>query len=153
MTTPAPQEARQALDAIQQRREQSATAARSSRWWWIGSGLFLIGYGVAQELAPDVMRNWGSVISMALLFLSIARSSRWGSHLFGRQVSPRLTAKPVRRFGVALVFAITLVALALGAGRLQVPHFVLWYCIAGGLLVMLAGPWWENRVLTRVSNK
>lgn len=149
MTTP--EEARRALLDIEERRQQSTAAARSSRWWWIGGGLFVIGYGVAGELAPGFMADWGSAIVWLLVILMIARSSRWGSRFFGRQVRPRIPGSPLRRFGMGAIGAAVALLLIFVAMRLDVPHLALGLSIVGGLLLMLAGPWWEGRVLARGS--
>ena len=149
MTTP--EEAQRALLDIEERKQQSTTAARSSRWWWIGGGLFLIAFGVAGELAPDFMDDWGSVFVWALLFLAIARSSRWGSRFFGRQVRPRLAGSPAQRLGLGVIGAVVALLLVLVAMWLDVPHLALAFSIVAGLLLILAGPWWEGRMLARGS--
>jgi hypothetical protein len=151
VTTPTPQEAQRALDDIEQRKHQSAAAARSSRWWWYGCGVLLIAYGVATELAPGFMDDWSTVLVWVIVCVAIARSSRWGSRFFGRQVRPRLAGSLAQRIWGAVAFAIALMLLTLGAIRLDVPHLGLWFSTAGGLFLILAGPWWESRMLARGS--
>ncbi|MFI5934217.1 hypothetical protein [Actinoplanes sp. NPDC051494] len=148
MTTP--EEAQQALLDIEERQQQSTAAARSSRWWWILGGLGVIAFGVATELAPGFIDDWGTVIVWAMVFLAIARSSRWGARFFGRQVRPRLAGSTAQRLGMGAIGAVGALVL-LGALWLDVPHVALGFSIVGGLLLMVAGPWWEDRVLARGS--
>jgi len=149
MTTP--EEAQRALLDIEERKQQSTAAARSPRWWWIGGGLVVIAYGVAGEWAPGFMDDWGSVFVWVFLFLAIARSSRWGSRLFGRPVRPRLAGSTAQRIGLGVIGAVVAMLLVLVAMWLDVPHLALAFSIVAGLLLILAGPWWEGRMLARGS--
>ena len=147
MTTP--EEAQRALHDIEERRQQSTTAGRSSRWWWIGGGLAVIAYGVVGELAPGFIEDWGTVIVTVLLLLAVARSSRWGARFFGRQVRPRLAGSPARRLGAGAIGALVVLLATFVAVWLHVPHLGLGVSVVGGLLLIVAGPWWEGRMLAR----
>jgi hypothetical protein len=149
MTTPTPEEAQQALQDIDDRKRDTTAAAASPRWWFIGGGILTAGYGVLIDLVPSIAGTWGNVIVWLLLLVMIARNSRWGAPLFGRRLRPRLTGSPAHRDGEGVHGAIVILALTIGALWLHVPHLSAWIGIVGGLLIALAGPWWQARMLAR----
>lgn len=147
--TPTPEEARRALQDIDDRQRQTVAAGASPHWWWIVGGVLVAGYGVLVDLRPGIVQPWGEVGVWLLLFVVIARNSRWGAAFFGRRVRPRLALGRTERFGFVAVGLLVLIVLNLGATWLDVPHVSAGFGIAGGLLIALAGPWWEHRVLKR----
>ena len=149
MTTPTPEEAQRALHDIEDVKRQTAAAAASPRWWYIACGILAAALGALADLVPGFSANWGNAIVFLLLLVIIARGSRWGAPLFGRRVSPKLRGSLARRLGLGLLAAIVIMALTVGAISLHIPHLSLWVGIGGGLLIALAGPWWQQRVLRR----
>ena len=145
MTTPTPEEAQRSLDDIAEVRRETAAAAASSRWWYIGCGVLCAGLGVLNDQAPDFIGTWGTPIVVLLLLAALARSSRWG----GRRVTPRLPGSLTLRLTLGVVGAIVIIVLTFAAVSLNIPHLFLWTGIGGGLLIALAGPWWQARVLQR----
>jgi hypothetical protein len=148
-TTPTPDEAKRALQDIEARRQQTTVAATSSRWWWIGSGVVLAVYGALVDRLPHFAHTWGNTIIWGLILVTIARRTRWGGPLLGQQVRPRQTGGVALRLGLGLFAAILVLGMAIGAIWLKVPHLSLGFGIGAGLLIALAGPWWERRRLER----
>jgi hypothetical protein len=144
--TPTPDEARRALHDVEARRRDTAAAGGWPVGWWIGGGVVAAGLGVLYDLVPGFARDWGNVITLVLLAAVVVTSTRRGSAWIGRSVGPRRA--PAGR-PLALVGALLLVLFAVQVGRWGVPHLTAILGIAGGLLMALAGPWWQHRVLTR----
>jgi hypothetical protein len=149
MTTPTPEEAQRALHDIADARQQTVDEAVPSRWWYIGWGIVAAAIGVVADLVPGFFGTWGQLIVVLLLIFIGVRQSRWGASLFGRRLSPRLPGSLAVRLGIGALGAIVILALTVGAMWLHIPHLSLWVGIGGGLLVALAGPWWQRRVLRR----
>jgi hypothetical protein len=149
MTTPTPEEAQRALHDIADAKQQTVDAAASSRRWYIGWGIVAAAIGVVADLAPGFSGTWGQLIIALLLVFMLVRQSRWGASLFGRRLSPRLPGSLAARLGVGVIAAIVILALTVGAMWLHIPHLSSWVGIGGGLLIALAGPWWQRRVLRR----
>ncbi len=149
MTTPTPEEAQRALHDIEDVKRQTAAAAASPRWWYIACGILAAVLGVVADLAPSFNRHWGNVIVFVILMVIIARGSRWGAPLFGRRLSPRLSGSVASRLGWGVLGAVVVIALTLAAISLHIPHLSSWVGIGGGLLIALAGPWWQKRMLRR----
>lgn len=146
MTTPTPEEAQRALHDIADVRQQTTDAAASPRWWYIGWGIVGAALGVTADFAPGFTGTWGSqAIIGLLLIVMIARVSRWG----GRRVTPRLPGSLATRLGIGVIGAIVIMALVVVGVWLHVPHLSSWIGIGGGLLIALAGPWWQRRMLRR----
>jgi hypothetical protein len=148
-TTPTPEEAQRSLQDIGDRKRQGAEAAASPRWWFIGCGVVTVAYGVLIDRVPSFSDTWGNAVAWVLLLMVIARSSRWGAPLFGLHLRPRRSGGLVRRLGLGVLGAVVSLALVALATRLGVPHLSLWIGIGGGLLIALAGPWWQARALRR----
>jgi hypothetical protein len=149
MTTPTPEEAQRALHDITDVKQQTAAAAASPRWWYIGGGIVAAGLGVLADFVPGFSGTWGNAIVFLVLIVIFARSSRWGAPLFGRRLSPRLPGSLAGRLGLGLLGAVVVLALTVGALSLHIPHLRSWVGIGGGLLIALAGPWWQTRMLRR----
>ena len=147
--TPTPEEAQRSLQDIGDRKRQSAEAAASSRWWFVGCGVATAAYGVLIDRVPSFSDTWSNAVVWVLLLVVIARSSRWGASLFGLRLRPRRSGGRGRRLGLGVLGAIVSLALVSLALRLDVPHLSLWIGIGGGLLIALAGPWWQARALRR----
>jgi hypothetical protein len=145
MTTPTPEEAQRTLHDIADVKQQTAAAAASPRSWYIACGVLAAGLGALADLAPGFSSAWGNAIVVLLLIAFLARSNRWG----GRRLRPRLRGSLASRLGLGVLGAVGILALTVGAMSLHVPHLQLWVGIGGGLLVALAGPWWQNRRLRR----
>jgi hypothetical protein len=143
---PNPEEARQALAGIENSHQQTLQAAEWPRAWWIGGGVVLAAFGVVTDLAPGFFREWGGTVSTCLLLLVVLSSTRWGRSLTGNRVRPRLGGTTKRWIGGA-VFGILAALAAFLVGRWSVPHLGLIIGVAGGLLLAVAGPWWQSRVL------
>jgi hypothetical protein len=139
-TTPTPDEALRALRDVEHRRDQSVEAAGWPRWTWIAGGV----------LVPQFVRTWGTPIIVLLLLLALAANTRRGGALLRRPVRPRTSfdAANTRRLALALI---VLIGAGAVAATLDVPHVALWSGLAGGLLLAVAGPWWQRRVLTRAA--
>ena len=146
MTTPTPEQARQALDDVGRRQAQTAAAATHSRWSWLAAGALLVVWGVLVDQRPDFTRDWGNVIVLTLLALVLLGNTRLGGSLLRRPVRPRVPRDP--RHMVWAGLAIVLIAVGTWLlVRLEVPHATVWAGLASGLLVAGAGPWWQRRVL------
>ncbi|GAA2478064.1 hypothetical protein [Winogradskya humida] len=146
-----PEEARRTLNEIENRQRRSAAAAVTSRWWWIGGGAFLAAYGALLGFVPAFGRSWGSTVTWVLVLAAVLWSSRWGSALLGRQVSPRPVLSRRVRIIAVVVGVIVLVALQVVLMHVGVPHLAAWFGIAGGLVLAIAGPWWQGHVLDRTA--
>jgi hypothetical protein len=149
MTTPTPEEAQRALQDIDDRKHEAAAAAASPRWWYIGCGIVTAAYGVLVDIYPNIANTWGNVLVWLVLLVVVARSSRWG----GRRLRPRIGGTPARRWGIGVLGAIVIFALTIAALWLNVPHLTAWIGIGGGLLIALAGPWWQARMLQRSARR
>ncbi|MEU0551598.1 hypothetical protein [Micromonospora sp. NPDC005979] len=147
-TTPTPEEARQALEDVDRRRDQTAAAASRSRWTWLAAGILVAAYGIVADRYPDFVRTYGTTIVILLLLASMAANTRWGAALLRRPVRPRATPDTSSLLWSALVLAL-LIAGAAFATALDVPHLWAWFGLVGGVLLAAAGPWWQRRVLTR----
>jgi hypothetical protein len=148
-TTPTPEEAQRSLREISDRKRQGAEAAASSRWWFVGCGVATVAYGVLVDRVPSFSDTWGNAIVWVLLLLVIARSSRWGASLFGLRLRPRRPGGPRRRLGLGVLGAVVSLAVVLVVLWLDVAHLSLWIGVGGGLLIAVAGPWWQARALRR----
>ncbi|AGL15896.1 hypothetical protein [Actinoplanes sp. N902-109] len=149
MTTPTPEEAQRALVDVEERRQQALAGAQSSRWWWIGGGIFLIAYGLVSDLADGFLGSWSGLITPIALMLVVLSTTRWGNSLLGRKVRARPLGTPAQRLGRGLIGAVLAVVLMFVLAAVDVPHLVLWYGLVTGLLMIIAGPWWERRMLSR----
>lgn len=149
MTTPTPDEAQRTLHDIADVKRQTAAAAASPRWWYVGCGVLAAGLGVLADFVPRFNGTWGTAIVGLILIVAIGRGSRWGAPLFGRRLSPRLPGSLASRLGVGLLVAVVVIVLTVAALSLHVPHLRSWAGIGGGLLIALAGPWWQARMLRR----
>jgi hypothetical protein len=149
MTTPTPEEAQRALHDIADVKEQTVAAAASPRWWYLACGAVAAGLGVLSDLAPGFFGRWSNLFVWVVLLVIVARANRWGAPLFGRRVSPRLRGNLATRLGLGVIGAIAVFVVVIAAMWLHVPHLTLWTGIGGGLLIALAGPWWQRRMLRR----
>ncbi|WP_305784548.1 hypothetical protein [Symbioplanes lichenis] len=145
--SPTPEEAQRALHDVEARRQETAAAAGWPVAYWIGGGVLVAGLGVLYDLKPDFSRDWGNVITLTLLAIAVLASTRQGSAWFGRPVRARQA--PASRWPLAIIGGVLLAFLAVRAGQWEVPHLVAILGVAAGLLMALAGPWWQHRVLTR----
>ncbi|MEU7587792.1 hypothetical protein AB0A95_16015 [Micromonospora sp. NPDC049230] len=148
MNTPTPDEARAALQDVERRRTQTAAAAGQPLWGWIVGGVLLAAYGVLADREPQFVRTWGSVIILLLLFVALVGNTRLGGSLLRRPVRPRVTPDPANLIGLLLVLAVLVVGTTIAAA-MEVPHVALWSGLVSGVLVAVAGPWWQRRILTR----
>ena len=146
--TPTPDQARDALRDVRERRRQATEAAAWPRWWWIGGGAFLIVLGVVFELSPGFARTWGTIIVCALLTLAAISTTRRGHALTGRQVGVGHRPAPAN-WGVAILAALLLTAVVFVASKWNLPHVGVIVAVVGGVLMAVAGPWWERRVIER----
>lgn len=147
-TTPTPEEARRALADVDRRREQTAAAAGRSRWAWLAAGVFAAAYGIVADRYPDFVRTYGTTIVILLLVAAMIPNTRWGAALLKRPVRPRATPDAQSLLWSALVVALLIGGAAL-ATALEVPHLWVWFGLLAGVLLAVAGPWWQRRVLTR----
>ena len=150
--TPTPDEARQALHDVDRHRARTAAAAAQPRWVWIAAGVLVAGWGVLADRAPRFTGDWGNVVVLLLLAAVVIGNSRRGGSLFRRQLRPRLGHDRANTLWAALVLILFIGAATL-AVALHTPHVALWGGLAGGLLLAVAGPWWQRRVLTREARR
>lgn len=142
---PSPEEADRALRDVERRRLQSRAAAAWPRWCWVASGMCVAVYGVL--LDRHVLNAWGSLVPIALAALGLVSRTRWGSTIIGRPVR-RPAGSLLPRWAIGLL-AVGLIALALAAGFWPMPHLSLVFSVVAGLLLAIAGPWWQNLDLSR----
>src|SRR5689334_7876974 len=146
MTTPTPDEARRALDTVEQSRQRSAAAAAWPLGWWIAGGVLLIAWGVALDLKP-AWASWAPSVVFPLTAVAVLVGSRRGGAAIGRRTRPRITGVLPR-----LVVASVIVLFIVGAYVLRttgVAHLSSVLGVAGGLLVAVGGPWWQHHLLSR----
>ncbi|SNY69760.1 hypothetical protein [Paractinoplanes atraurantiacus] len=107
------------------------------RWIWIAAGVIVAAYGVVLDRFPDYARTYGTTLVILATVLALAGT---------RRSRPRV--RPDRAIVIAGVAgALVLVGGMLAAGVLHVSHVALAIGLAGGLLLAVAGPWWQRRVL------
>ncbi|MGC4855695.1 hypothetical protein ACLQ24_20455 [Micromonospora sp. DT4] len=147
-TAPTPEEARRALEDVDRRRDQTATAAGWPWWAWLASGVAAVICGFAADRYPDFVRTYGTTIVILLLFAAMFPNTRWGSALLKRPVRPRATTDTSILLWSVLGVALLIGGLAL-ASALDVPHVWVWSGLTVGVLLAAAGPWWQRRVLAR----
>jgi hypothetical protein len=152
-TTPTPDEARRALQDVKHRRQQAANAAGWGKgwWYWAAAGVVVAATGVLFDFKGDELGDWTNIITLAVLALLVLSYTRWGSALIGRPVRPR-NPGPVR-WVVSIASALVIMAAALLLGSLRIPHVGSIIGVACGLLLALAGPWWQERVLSRRASR
>jgi hypothetical protein len=142
--TPTPDEAQRALRDFDLQRGNTAEAGGWSPGWWIGGGIVVAALGIVFDLKPAILGEWGNTVTLTLLAVAALSTSRWG----GRSV--RVRQEPVgKRLALGLLGAVLAVALIVLSWKLDVPHFSAIIGVVGGLLMAIAGPWWQRRVLTR----
>jgi hypothetical protein len=147
MTTPTPDEARQALRDVADRRRQTAAEAGSPRWFWIAGGAGLIAWGVLRDLAPGFWDRWGQIFFWLLIAFLVAAGTRRGGALIGRRVRVRAAGTlPLAVFAAALLLLIAVVITMAATG---VPHADLWMGVLCGLAFAVGGPVWQSWVLKR----
>lgn len=146
--TPSPDEARQALQDVEHRRGQTAAAADWPVWTWITGGILAAAWGLIADQFPQFVRTWGTPIVVLLLILALAAKTRWGGALLRRPVRTRTSFNSANTGWLVLVL-ILLTGAGTVAAVFDVPHTALWAGLAGGLLLAIAGPWWQRRILTR----
>ena len=151
-TQPTPDEAREALRDIDHRRTQTVERAGWPRWAWVVAGVVTAAYGILADREAGFFRDWGSAFIGLLLLVALASNSRRGGALFRRQARPRITPDPASLLWSALVIIAFIVAGTLAAAA-NVPHVAAWMGLAGGILLAVAGPWWQRRVLERESRR
>jgi len=151
-TKPTPEEAQQALREVDHRQAQTSAAAAWPRWVWIAGGAVVAAYGILADTEPRFVRTWGTTVVVLLLVASMAVNTRRGGGLLGRQVRPRVARDPSSLLGAGLVFVL-FVGAAVLLRVLDVPHAALWTSLPGGVLLAVAGPWWERRVLSRAAGR
>jgi hypothetical protein len=149
--SPTPEEARQALRDVDHRRDQSAAAGSWPRWTWITGGVVVAAYGVLVDQQTQFLRDWGSTIVVLMLLAVVLSNSRWGSSLLRRPVRTRPPRDLQSLLWPALVL-ILVIGATLAVAR-DVPHAALWSGLAGGVLLAVAGPWWQRRLLTRETSR
>ncbi|MGC4757669.1 hypothetical protein [Micromonospora trifolii] len=147
-TTPTPDEARQALQDVDRRRNQTATAAGRSRWIWIAAGVLIAGYGLLTDQEPQFVRTWGVAIVVLLLLVAAVGNTRRGGALMRRPVRPRIAPDHASILWLALVLVLVIGGTMMAAAA-GVPHIAVWSGLAAGVLLAAAGPWWQRRMLTR----
>lgn len=149
-TTPTPEQAQNALRDFEQQRQESAAASGYPVAYWIVGGVVVAALGVFYDLRPGFASSWGPIITMALLALSVLSNTRWGGRLFGRRV--RVRQQPAgRRMVAGLIGAAVALVVVVAAAHVTVPHLSAILGIFFGLLLAVAGPWWQRRVLARAA--
>lgn len=145
---PTPDDAARTLHDFEEHRQQATAASGWPRSAWIAGGVAVAALGLVYDLVPGFAADWGSWITGVALLLVVVSTTRWGSALFGRPVRVRrpLTAG---RAVAALAVGVLAAVISLLASRLDVPHLTAVLGVAGGLLLAIAGPWWERRLLRR----
>ena len=150
--TPTPDEAQQALREVEQQQARSVAAATQPRWVWIVAGLIVAAWGVLADRVPDFTRIWGNTLVILMLLVVVLGNSRWGGSLLGRTMRPRTGRDTASMLWFGLVIVLFVGGLLL-ARSLHTPHLPAWGGLAGGLLLAVAGPWWQRRVLTREARR
>ncbi|RQX14977.1 hypothetical protein DDE19_21300 [Micromonospora ureilytica] len=151
-TNPTPDEARQALRDVDRRRTQTATATGRSRWAWIAAGVLIAAYGVLTDQKPQFVRTWGVGFVVLLLLVAAVGNTRRGGALMRRPVRPRIAPDQASILWLALVLVLVIGATTVAAA-MNVPHVAVWSGLAVGVLLAVAGPWWQRRVLTRALSR
>ncbi|MDT5033469.1 MAG: hypothetical protein QOC94_3640 [Actinoplanes sp.] len=143
---PTPDEARRALQDVENRRQQTVAAGASSTWWWIVGGILTAGLGILFDLKPGIADGWGIQIGLLLaMVVALVRRSRWS----GRRTGTRLAGNVGRQLGFGMILLVVTVVLFVAFYWFDIPHLSAVLGIVGGLFVILAGPWWERRTLQR----
>ncbi|MFI5842589.1 hypothetical protein ACIA8K_23055 [Catenuloplanes sp. NPDC051500] len=147
-STPTPDDAARTLRDFEQHQQQATAESGWPLWTWIAAGVFVAALGVIYDLFPGFAADWGSWITGVLLLATVLSTTRWGSALFGR---PARVRRPLTTGGivVAIIFGALVVVAVLLASRLHIAHLPAVVGVVGGLLVAVAGPWWQRRVLRR----
>lgn len=155
MTTvnePTPEEAKAALRAVHEGKEQVIKSAVGSRWMWIAGGLVIFLYSTANDLFPAAQPWLGWPVVVVCLLLALGLRTRVGGALFGQRVAVSSRSLSLslkwRLLRIAPVFAIAIVVLLL-VGLLHLSHAGIYYGALAGLYFVFLGPRFRLWLLRR----